>query len=422
MNDNATIRRRHTACAFGTFVAAGAVSVALLGLTGAAQAAGFTLKEQSAAALGNAFAGATAGAEDVTYMYFNPAGLALQSDNQVAAVANYIMVQGETDNAVGAPGEAGSGDAAEDALVPAAYGMWSISPDLKIGVGVNAPFGLSTKYTTTWAGRFDAVESAIQAINVNPAVAYRLTPELSVGVGLQIQSFDVTLSNMAGLPGLAEVNGDDWGFGATAGLLYEFSSDTRVGIGYRSQVAHTLEGDLTFSAVPGTVVPISADFTSPDSVSAGAYHAYNDKLAVMADIVWTRWSSFDELRITRDVDGVTVALTPEDWEDVWAIALGATYTLSETVSLRGGLAYDQSPIPDNRRTPRLTDEDRIWTSIGAQFRPSPAVTIDAGYAHLFIKDSSVNLPDRTGVGGPPALTADYQNSADILSIQAVFHF
>ena len=40
-----------------------------------ALASGFNLKEQSAAAQGNAFAGATAGAEDISYSFFNPAGL-----------------------------------------------------------------------------------------------------------------------------------------------------------------------------------------------------------------------------------------------------------------------------------------------------------------------------------------------------------
>ena len=48
-------------------------------------ASGFNLKEQSAAAQGNAFAGATAGAEDITYSYFNPAGLTRHSGTKMAA-------------------------------------------------------------------------------------------------------------------------------------------------------------------------------------------------------------------------------------------------------------------------------------------------------------------------------------------------
>lgn len=420
MEDRSCTARRVSARVFGTFVATGVAAAALLGQAGTAEASGFALKEQSAAALGNAFAGATAGAEDVTYMFFNPAGLTRQEGNQVAAVLSYIIVQGETNNAATNPnvgGEATSGDAADNGLVPAVYGMWSLSPDLKVGIGVNAPFGLSTEYTQTWQGRFDAVESAIEAIDINPAVAYRLSPNLSIGVGLQIQRTEATLSQMSA-GGLAEVNGNDWGFGATAGLLYEPSSDTRFGIGYRSQVAHTLKGDMTIGG--GFFSDVEADFTAPDIVSFGAYHAYNDKLSVMAEAAWTRWSTFDELRVTN-LSGTTLSLTPEDWENVWFFSLGASYRLNDSVTLRGGVAYDQSPVPDATRTPRLTDEDRTWLAIGAQFRPNSSFTIDAGYAHLFIKDSTVNLPDRTPAG-PPALTADYENSADILTVQAIFHF
>ena len=107
----------------GMTALAGFCSATLLAAADA-NAAGFALKEQSAAAQGNAFAGATAGAEDVNYMFFNPAGLTRHEGHQAAAVLSYIIPQSETNNASSiAGGSASSGDAAEDALVPAAYGM-----------------------------------------------------------------------------------------------------------------------------------------------------------------------------------------------------------------------------------------------------------------------------------------------------------
>jgi len=386
-----------------------------------AGAGGFAIKEQSAAAQGNAFAGATAGAEDVSYMFFNPAGLTRQEGHQAAAVLSYIIVKGETNNAnaVGIPnGEAASGDGADDALVPAAYLMWSASADLKIGFGVNAPFGLTTEYSQTWQGRFHAVESSMTTINLNPAIAYRVNENLSIGAGLQVQYIDVTLSNMSP-GGLAEVTGDDWGYGATLGALYEFSDATRLGLGYRSQVSHTLEGDLTVAGAFASNT--EADFTAPDTVSAGLYHDYSDSFAVMADLAWTRWSTFDELRVENGSGGL-LSLTPEDWEDSWFFALGATWKPSADWTLRGGVAYDQTPIPDNRRTPRITGEDRTWVAFGLQFHPSPNFTIDAGYSHLFIKDSTINLPAGYTTPALPALTATYENSADIITAQATFRF
>jgi len=159
-----------------------------------ASAAGFALKEQSAAALGNAFAGATAGAEDITYMFFNPAGLTRHEGHQAAVVLSYIIPKAETNDAVYVFGGSGVQDGGESALVPAAYFMWSLSPDLKLGLGINAPFGLKTDYDPTWAGRAYAIESEVKTININPTVAYKLNEMVSIGAGLQIQYADVTLS------------------------------------------------------------------------------------------------------------------------------------------------------------------------------------------------------------------------------------
>lgn len=398
-----------------------ALPLMLLSSTGI-NAAGFALKEQSTAAQGNAFAGATAGAEDVTYMFFNPAGLTRHADNQAALILNYIVVQGETKDAdAGVGGEAASGDAAEDAFVPTAYAMWSVTPDLKLGLGINAPFGLKTEYSQTWAGRYHAVESDMRTVNINPALAYRINDVISIGAGLQIQHVDVTLSNMVNFGGpdlLAEVTADDWGFGATLGLLAEFSDSTRLGLGYRSQVKHTIEGDFTIGG--GFVSDASADFTAPDMATAGIYHDINSQWAVMAELAWTGWSSFDELRIVNS--GGLINQTPEDWEDVWFAALGATWKPNEIWAIRAGAAYDQAPIPDNRRTPRITDEDRILLSLGAQFRPSQNVTIDAAYSHFFIKDGSIDLPAGYTTPGLPSLTANYENSVDVFTLQATLNF
>lgn len=426
MEDRILPDRRRGARVFGTFVAATATALALFGGAGNAHAAGFALKEQSAAALGNAFAGATAGAEDVTYMFFNPAGLTRHEDNQAALALSYIIPQGETNNAAGtigvtpAGGSASSGDAADDALVPAAYGMWSLSPDLKLAVGVNVPFGLTTDYDQTWAGRYHAVESSITAININPAVAYRVNETVSLGFGLQIQYADITLSNMVPVAPLTdalfEVEGDDWAFGFNVGALFELSEATRIGVAYRSQIKQEISGTATLGAGSTSA---DADLTTPDSASVGVHHDLNDQWAVMGEVGWTGWSSFDEIRVVMgsNIGLGTVVVTPEDWDDVWFGAIGATWKPNGNWTLRGGLAFDQSPIPAARRTPRLTGEDRIWIALGAQFQPSPNFTIDAGYAHLFVDDVSLDVTN--GIGN---FTATYENSVDILTVQGVLRF
>lgn len=380
-----------------------------------ARAAGFAIKEQSGAAQGNSFAGATAGAEDVTYMFFNPAGLTRQEGHQASVVLSYIAPSAETDDATYVFGGSGVENGGVSALVPAAYFMWSISPDLKLAMGINAPFGLKTEYDPNWAGRAYAIESDLKTINVNPTVAFRLNEMISIGAGLQIQHAEVTLSqdiNPSGALVIGEASGDDWGFGATLGVLVELSEATRLGLGYRSQVSHTLEGEFSSLILNDTV---SADFTSPDQVTAGFYHDISDQFAVMAEVGWTNWSTFDEIRI--QFDGVSPdSVTPQDWENVWFGAIGATWKASETLSIRGGIAYDQSPIPDATRTPRIPGEDRTWLSLGVNYNPTPNFSIDAGYTHLFVGDSTV---DQTALG---PFTATFENSVDILAVQGTFRF
>jgi long-chain fatty acid transport protein len=388
---------------------------------GDANAAGFAIKEQSGAAQGNSFAGATASAEDVTYMFFNPASLALQEGNQAGGVVSYIIPSSETNDAASPFGGDSSQDAGVNAIVPAAYGLWAISPDLKLGVGINAPFGLKTEYSQTWAGRLEAVESDLKTININPAVAYRINQMLSVGFGLQFQQADATLSQIVDaldfdpldgldVPMLGEATADDWGYGFNLGLMVEFSEQTRLGLGYRSKIRHTLEGSFTVGS--SFFDTITADLTTPDQATAGLYHELSDQFAVMAEVGWTGWSSLDELRIVGDNVGV-IGAVPYNWEDVWFFGIGANWQATEQLKLRTGIAYDQSPIPEATRGPRVPGADRTWVSAGLGYELTPSFTVDAAYTHIFIDDSHVE-----GL----TFTANYENSVDIFVLQAVVKF
>lgn len=422
-----------------------------------AMASGFALKEQSGAALGNAFAGATAGAEDITYMFFNPAGLTRHEGNQVAAVASAIFAQsdfsnGAASNQGGAPITGGDGGGPfTPVVVPALYGLWSIDEDLKFGVGVNAPFGLKTEYDNGWIGRYHAIESELQTVNVNPAVAYEIVDGISLGAGLQVEYATATLSQAidfgslgpigGAVPdpaqdGFAEVEGDDFGFGWNVGLLLEPIEGTRVGLAYRSMIAHTLEGDADFdlgtggdgaiiSGALGNFVDTGAQASvkTPESISAGIYHDIDDRWAVMAETSWTRWSRFQELRVSFDNPNQDDSVVTEDWDDSWFFAGGVTYRPAENWTLRLGVAHDQSPVPDGTRTPRVPDSDRTWIALGGQYAVGDWLTLDLGYTHIFVEDSSIALssatPENQFRGN---LSGDYDSAIDIVTIQGVVKF
>ncbi len=420
------------------------VGVAAMAQPGGASAAGFAIKEQSSTAQGNSFAGATAGAEDISYMYFNPAGLARHDGNQAATALSYIIVRAELQSASArdmagvVTGGTTTGDAGGSALVPAVYGMWSITPDLKLGLGINAPFGLKTEYDPDWVGRYHAIETDLKTININPAVAYRINEMVSIGVGLQIQyseaifsqaiDFDTISSGALPADGSVTIEGDAWGYGFNLGAMFEFSAATRIGVAYRSEITTELEGtgDFTIPA-PGTPgafggafadTAATAEYTSPATASIGVYHELSDRFAVMGEVSWTGWSSFDELRIVFANPAQPDSVTVENWEDSWFYAIGATWRPTEQLGVRIGVAYDQSPIPDAYRTPRIPGADRTWVSVGINYRATPGFSVDAGYTHVFVDDSTINLNS----GGSLELNAQYENSVDILVLQGTFRF
>jgi long-chain fatty acid transport protein len=385
------------------------VAGALLAISGSAAASGFALIEQSASGLGNAFAGGAAGAEDASTIFFNPAGMSRLSGKQIAVAVHDITPSAKF-SGTGASGTDMGGDAGGSTFVPNAYFTMEMQPNLKMGVGVNSPFGLQTEYDAAWVGRYQAIKSKIETINLNPSVAYQVNEALSLGAGLDYQHISGELSNFAGVAGTATVKGTDYAWGYNLGALYNVSSSTRIGVAYRSAISYTLAGTVT-TALPAANGPVSLDLKLPDTLSLSGFHQLNDKWDVMADVTWTGWSTFKQVKVV-DGTGATISNTPENWKNTVRVSVGATQHYNEQWLARVGLAYDQAPVSDAFRTARIPDNNRTWLALGGQYKPSTANAIDFGYAHLFVSDSSINESNPA-----PALVGTYKNKVDILSAQ-----
>lgn len=421
-----------------------------------AQASGFALKEQSAAAQGTAFAGASSAAEDASSMFYNPAAIGFLAGSQAAGSLSYIVPEAILREASasraarlgGGPisGNASPGDAVVDVLLPAAYGVWAVSPDLRFGLAVTSPWGLVTEYDNDWVGRYHALHSELRTFNISPTVAFRLNPMVSIGGGFQAQYAHADLTNavdfgsilaVAGAPvapgsadGKGRTTGDDWGFGFTAGILVEPWAGTRAGLSYRSAVRHELRGAVDFSGVPAGLSPGFADggaranLMTPDVATLGIHQRLGSQWAVMGEAAWTNWSHFDELRIRFDDPLRSDTVTPTHWDDTWFFALGVEYRPTPAWTVKAGVAYDQSPVPERYRTPRIPDQDRAWMSLGLGYQVSEATRLDAAYTHIFVKDATLRLTD--DLAGPGALRGNlsgtYDSRADIISVQVKHAF
>ncbi len=429
----------------GTLVRLGMVA-ALTSHAGGVGAAGFALMEQSASGLGNAYAGQSASAADATTVFFNPAGMSYLTGPQVVLGVSAIDVTAKFSNtastipalatATGSQPGGNGGNAGSVIAVPNFYATLPLGEKFNVGFGVNVPFGLKTEYDDSWIGRFQGIKSDLTTINYNLAAAYKITDIISIGGGVNYQFLQADLTNAIATPageGRTELLAQDGAWGWNLGAMFQVSPDMRIGASYRSRLNYTLEGTVntTFkangAAVPGGSFVTSADATFPDMFSLSIAQKFGDKWDMLADITYTHWGVLQQINIVNTANGAIRDQLVLNFQNAWRLSLGLNYHLTQSWTLRGGLAWDQSPVQDQFRTVRLPDNDRYWLALGAGYRPEKTgLGFDVGYAYIWFPSTSINT-SRTQSGVPPALgtstvVGDYKNFVNVLAVQVSYTF
>lgn len=395
-----------------------------------AWAGGFAIGTQSGSGTGNAFAGGAAVADDASVVWSNPAGMtALPQGITVTGAVHAVRPSFKFSNAgstgaFAAPGSGDGGDGGGDwVFIPNGFISASVTPSLRVGLALNAPFGLTTDYDLGWRGQLTALQSSIKTVNIQPSIAYKVNDMVSLGAGVSYQKIDATLTNFAGAAaGFSKLTADDTAFGFNVGITLQPGKSTRIGAHYRSAVKYDLQGTAVFAGGPVSALAsgaVRADLKVPDSASLSVVHGVTQNLDLMGDVTWTGWSKIQNLTVIRTTAsigggvGSTLTNLPFLWKDTWRVGLGANYRLSSSAKLRVGVAHDKTPTQDATRTPRLPDQDRTWVAIGLQYKPWKNGTLEFAYAHEFLKNASIN----TSVAAGSNLVGTFKDKADIISIQ-----
>ena len=408
--------------------------------------AGFQISEQSGTGLGRAFAGFGVINDDLSMAFYNPAGLTQKEGMQIQATGFLIdgssrfSNEGSTQTfippGVSLPSLGSNEDGGTFGVVPNLYFTMDLTERLKYGFAITAPFGLRTDYDRDWVGRYQAKESELVTVNINPSLAYKINNLFSVGFGVSAEYADATLSQAlitpagpGGPDGFAEVEGDDWAYGWNVGFMYHPSPTFRAAAGFRSKISHELKGDNTLSGV-GPLSgkrSASARATLPETIHAGIYKEITSKWGLSLGFRWTRWNRFRELRV--QTAGLSDSVTENRWENVISANIGVDYFHSDKWTFRAGYMFDESPTSDEFRTPRIPDEDRNWFAIGATYKPNDNLQFDAGFTHILVDDADISLSEP--IAGPPTsatviidnLVGEYDDSdVNILSLQAIYKF
>jgi len=427
-------------------------SATLLLFSNVLYAGGFGITVQSASGGGNAATGYVM-AEDASSMWYNPALLSSVKGTQINAGISYtgadisVVNTGSVQpSAAGGFPVIGENEAspANSAIVPSFYYKNDINESYAFGLGINAPFGISTEYEKDSFARYEATESGLTVININPAISWKYTAKLHFGAGINIQHGDALLaraidgtlvcnsigvSDCSGFSGFSNQSTDsqvsieasDIGYGFNLGLAYHPDESTTLSLAYRSRIKYQLEGraDFTHTELANVGEALlqtagladqgaTADLEMPSSFSMAFASQVNDKLTLHADVTWTEWSTIPEIRVVFPDSVAGDSVTDLQWQNTIRVGAGIAYDLSDDTRIRAGIAVDPTPTPSaTNRTPRAPSNDTTWYALGVGQQIDDKISLDFSMSLIVLDDYSVNYRSPGD--------ADYLSRADVES-------
>ena len=389
---------------------AAAAAVMAVCAASAAHAAGFMLTEQSAGALGRAYAGAGVDGTDISGVYYNPATMTLHPGTQIQAGFVGIGLDLAYESNDGSVTENGQYNTQ---AIPHGYISHQITNNMWIGLAMTVPFGMGTEYKDEWPMNKRGISAEVLTFDFNPNVAWKVSDKLSLGAGMSIQYAAADLKmrvNKELSPVLStdldsEVDADSFAWGFNVGLMWSPLENLRFGLSYRSRINHNAEGDLELSNVSNQYLKVlegtydaTATISTPAWLMATAAWDVNDLLSLYATFRWTDWSSFDELTIKTNNPMIGDSIKNK-WQDTYLVSVGADLRFTNWWTFRAGIGYETSAVDDPKyRTAIIPDADRLWLALGSSFKATENMQIDVSAAWLH-GIGERNLWDKDTAGG-----------------------
>lgn len=451
------------------------------------------------AEIGESHSGDASNAETAGTAVDNPAGLVRIKKTQivaglVTAFPDFKFVGSSSSNPTFNPGEfptaptlvrSGSGTANGSKI--GAVPTFSISSPLYRRVvaafSIYTPFGLEVRYDDNSFVRYDITRAKVATVSISPAIGVAITDKLSIGVGADIVWGELILEQKFLFPQIAgaeksepitssasgigqpvqilvvytdvdatvrnEVDG--WAKSFHAGLLYQFSQHTRIGLAYVNQLVFHGIGKSTFS-IPGGTYTSPVTVISPDPVTfpnqelvgnnlksvlrlpqyatLSVHHEFNDRWTGMASVKWTCWSGtpriVEDLVVTPGGPGglpifpvvpsfgnATLHLA---LENTWEGAIGTRFHQNENLFYRIGFAIVETPTVDAHRDINLPGARHYDLGLGVHWQALHALAIDLSYSHLFFDEPKINISTASGA----STVGHLEVSGDIVAIQFTY--
>lgn len=389
--------------------------------------AGNPVSGSKAAGMGTAFVGV---ADDPSTIFTNPAGLGNLTGYQIYGGVTVLS----PDTSFSSPyGE--SVDTERQYYFPPHLYM-SYQPDTSdftFGIGVFSPFGIGGReWPDDGPTRFVSTESFVGTMAINPSLAWKISPKLFIGGGIyylyaRSEAENKIDQSFLGFPDgdfKVDLDGGNWGY--DLGLLYKPTSWMTLGLSYRSGVDVELEGEAKFSRIAPGLLPVigtdtikldvKSELNLPPIVSFGLAFFPSKKLTVGFDVDWVGWSRYEKTTIEfkGEVPGgwLTDITIYNDWENSWLFKAGIDYRVTDSLSLRTGYAFVESPIPDRTLSPASPDGNQHNITLGLGYRFGN-YWLDAFYMLSLFEDRTVRNT---------VLSGTYENEAHYVGFSIGYKF
>ncbi|MCE0492944.1 outer membrane protein transport protein [Vibrio salinus] len=364
-------------------------------------AAGFQLNAQSATGLGRAYAGDAVIADNASVVARNPAAMALFDDISFSigleTISTMIEVKdGVYKNPVANTLDASYDNAGDTSVAPNLYLIVPVNDRFAWGLNTYSNFGTRTSFDNNYQGYEYGGNTDVQSLNIGLTGSYRINQQWSIGAGLDFiygkgklsRNFEPTLAAASSaVPDEAlNVDAAGWAVGYNLGTVFELNDNNRFGLDYHYSPDLKADGDINYAGytASGTSISDTLIIPLPDIAEFSGYHRLNNDFAVHYSIQWIKWSEFDNLNAK-----ISGTLNSYQWQDGWHYAIGGTYYLNHTWTLRAGYMYDTS-AQDNLTSISVPDSDRQWFSTGFTYHLSEKSNIDVGFTYLLGKDVDVS--------------------------------
>ena len=414
-------------------------AAAVLLAPNAVGAEGFSINEWSAE--GFAMGGARMFAEnDAANMAYNPASLTKIKGEVDKISATYISPHGkykcydargnEMNYVDGGVGH----NRVHPAWAPGSYYAKQLNEKEYLGFGAYSRFGNSCQFEPGSLPGFNNTSSKINGMSIGVNYAKKLDSKWSASLGAEVNyawlQIDKTVPNVMGgsAAGKMQIEGESYALGWNAAANYAFDDKNEMGIVYRSAVNHSMEANVRakglFSGLLGNPTETYGYVTLPESVMIGYGHKFNDKTRVELNGTWTRWSRFD--KFDMNFNSGAFQHTERNWKDGWRYAIGVEHKLSDKYSLLGGIAYDESAIPDypdfgaDFMVPTGT---RTTFTIGTQYHDEKqTVAFTIGYMKVGDLNITGSADHVSNHGAPYNNAKMYDSYTKLVSISYQYNF